>query len=116
MPREIKDIGQFDRKITIESITGGRSASGGQVKTWTTVATPWAMVDDLNNRVDGNEKYEAGRETAIGKTKFTIRYRTGLDAKMRILYEGAYYNIRAFNELGRRQFLEIMADTRDNGD
>lgn len=111
--KEVKDIGQLDRRVSIEYYSETKNAFGEAEKAWQSIATVWAKVDYLN-KLDNQEKFEVGRETAIDKVKFTIRYRSGVDARMRILYQSVYYNIRAISEVGRRDYMELMTDGRDH--
>ena len=62
----------------------------------------------------GSESYEADRNTAKGTTVFNIRYRSGITAKMRVVYQGGWYDIFSVKAIGRKKELEIAADFKDN--
>ena len=40
---------------------------------------------------------------------FIIRYRDGINQKMRIMYNGVYYDILNKFEIGRREYLRLPA-------
>ncbi|MEN6474134.1 MAG: phage head closure protein, partial [Syntrophaceae bacterium] len=60
---------------------------------------------DLSSR----ELFQASQVYADVTTMFRIRYRAGLNTKMRIYYDGRYYNIRSIiDPSDRRRELHIM--------
>ena len=106
--------GRLDRRITLQSLTVAKGASGGMKKTWANFATGIAAA--VRN-LSGNERQasSAGGQVAEVRTEFTIRYRTGVTADMRVLYAGAVYNIRHVNDwMGKRESLVLTCDTGVN--
>jgi SPP1 family predicted phage head-tail adaptor len=102
--------GRLDRMITIESLTQTRDAEGGMVDTWTTFATSWAMIKNLS----GNERSVTphGGVAAEARTEFTIRYLSGVTAKMRVTYDGKYYNIAHVNDFEEsHRFMVLTCST-----
>ena len=101
--------GQLDRLITIEKNTTTRSASGASVDGWADhVVNEPAQV----RAVGGGERFRGAHIVAEATTSFVIRYRTGLDEKMRIQYppvDGDAYDIHRIDEIGRREGLLIQA-------
>jgi len=81
----------LDRVISIQIYTDSKDASGAPVSTWSNYKTVFAnVVFD-----SGSEPEIITKETAVTKVTFTIRHRTDLDTKLRILYNSKYYNILA---------------------
>jgi SPP1 family predicted phage head-tail adaptor len=103
-------VGKLDREITLEFKTPGQSGSGEPTETWGTPATVWAAVRPLS----GREYYAAlGAQIVAEETLvFSIRHRTDVrPGTTRIQYESRTYNIRRVAEVGRRDGLDIFADT-----
>lgn len=104
-------IGQLDKKVIIERPTySADSVSSEQTKTWSTFATVWANQDSKSG-----EKFENNQEVALINTTWTIRWVSGVDETMRINDSGTYYQIKGINEIGRRVFLTLMTEKRNNG-
>lgn len=112
MPEKSPRIGQLDRRIEIQEPTEARTATGGVETTWAAVARCWAGV---SYPLTGNrEAVEGDQSVATTRVQFTIRYRDGLDKKMRILYSGEYYDLLPpFAEIGRKQYLIIPAQKQE---
>lgn len=105
--------GDLDRRITLESLSQTKDAEGGMVDSWPAVATVWAKVAHLS----GNERRATshGGQAAEARTEFTIRYRSGLNAKMRVSYSGKIYNIRHLNDFAEEhRFVVLTCDTGVN--
>lgn len=101
------NIGAMDREITIEQLAEAGDAEGGFTKDWTTFVTVWA--ERRPNR--GGER-EAGGQTMETRTAvFRCRYgdTDGVTEKMRIVDEGANWDIVRIEEAGFRQFRDITA-------
>ena len=107
-------IVETNRRISIESPSQSKDASGGNVTAWGSLTgTIWAAVKNMS----GNERRVTthGGQVSEARTEFTIRYIAGITTKMRISYSGAYYNIthvNNFNEANR--WLVITCDTGVN--
>lgn len=98
-------IGHLDRRIRIETPTSSRGNSGQEVLTWSNFAECWASIETPNTKSD--EGVIADQEVSTTFTVFLIRYRDGLTQKMRIVYNGKYYDIQNIMEQGRREFLRL---------
>lgn len=105
-----EQIGKLDRRITIQSKTNAADEYNQPVPTWTTFANPWAKIEDKS----GGESFPANQLTAYRSTVFTIRYISGLDETMRILYKNQYYNIRLIKKPDRDRFLELTGELLDD--
>ena len=100
----------MDRRITfqeeVQTINPNFNVKGPV--TWQNVATVYARV----NVRSGKETYDADQLTAVQMVSMFIRYRTGLNERMRVLYEGRYYKIQAIVEpVGfRKKLLEVKTE------
>lgn len=100
----IIDPGQLDRRITIQTYgTPTLNAFGEESVGWTTLATVWANL----RWIGGGEKEEADQEIATTDIVATIRRRSDIDEKMRVVYDSLTYDIIHINEMGRRRFQQL---------
>ncbi len=103
------NIGSLDRRIEIQEPTESRTDTGSVDTAWTAVARCYAKVA---YPLTGNkEAVEGDQPVATTRVQFSIRYRDGLNEKMRILYSSDYYNIiPPIAEIGRKDYLVITAE------
>lgn len=103
-------IGKLDQRVTFQSYTETDDGAGGKLKAWanlSSVPTVWAHVKPGG----GFERFEEDRQTAMAMTTFTIRNRTDVDERSRIVWNGENYNIRQIKRAsGREQYLAIVAE------
>ena len=107
--------GKLNRRIALQTPQVVKGASGGATKAWADVAS---NIPAAVRHSSGNER----RATSVGggqlaevRTEFTIRWRPGVTASMRVVYDGAPYNIRHVNDfMARREFLILTCDTGVN--
>jgi SPP1 family predicted phage head-tail adaptor len=105
----ILQIGKLDRRITIQQLTKGVGEDYGEpTETWSDWVTVWANVYSGA----GREFEQARQVNAEIDTQFQIRWRPGILATMRILYDGRYYDIQRIQEVGRRDRLNIWTKAR----
>lgn len=100
----------LDRRITIQSAATAPDASGEPIKTWSDFAAD-EPAEYLP--VSGREQLEAQQQLATAVARFRIRYREDLTRAMRLVFEGATWNIRHLEEdrrFDRRQYLLITAE------
>lgn len=102
------EAGKLDRTITIERPFVTLDGFGGQVTTWSPIATAWAAVMPVS---DG-ERWRAGEVAAHITHRFQVRWGLGVEVTDRIVYEGRTYEIAAVKEIGRREGQEITASAR----
>jgi SPP1 family predicted phage head-tail adaptor len=100
----------LDKRITIQSLTTTRSATGAEVPVWADWRTVWAAVE--YPKTGSDEATLTDQEQAIRRAKFTIRYTGTVLEKWRIVYEGDTYDITAINPIGRRDFETLWAEVR----
>ena len=112
-------IGYMDRRIIVQQPTDSRDDFGGITTTWGTYVSRWANI--FYSKKAG-ENYDAARKTSMYNVLFTLRADAGtrgVNTKMRILYEGIIYDIRAISERAdefRRMYLTIEAEQKGPDD
>lgn len=84
-------IGSLDRRIELQTYTATRAATGEEILTWSCVAHVWASKIYPNTKSD--EGIEGDQLVSTTRVQYTIRHRCGIEPKMRISDNGAYYNI-----------------------
>lgn len=83
------DAGKLRHRITIQKLEKTRSPSGQMVGDWVDVCTVWAQAKCTASKAvtdDGVIQHE-------GLYKFFIRYRPGITAEMRVLWEGRTFEL-----------------------
>jgi SPP1 family predicted phage head-tail adaptor len=90
-------LGNFDRYIVIESYTEAADSYGEKVQTWTTYHSTFANM----NTTGGTEQISADELTGKLNVDWTIRYKSGINEKMRVNYGSNYYQITAVLLEGR---------------
>jgi SPP1 family predicted phage head-tail adaptor len=108
MPKRKLNIGDLNRRIEIQEETATRGTSGQEILTWAQLACVWALVD--YPATGSGESIEGNQVVVSTRVDFVIRYRDGLDEKMRIVYRGSNYGIININEHEtRNEFLRLKA-------
>lgn len=97
--------GRLPHRITIQRLTETPDSLGALVKSWVAVATVWGSSDILSAR----EFFAASAVNAEQTVKFLIRYRTGIDSGMRVLFAGKTYDIQGVLPDERRTEITLMA-------
>lgn len=100
------NIGNMDRRITIEREAEVVSPSGDVRKVWATVATVWAEVLQQS----ANEFFTGYGEAETGSVIFRVRYRPGITTADRVTYDGVAYGLKEIKEIGRRDALELRGE------
>lgn len=85
------DAGTLNRKISIQRPSTTVDAIGQPVQGWTEVASVWA---DIRHQT-GMEATKADAPVSTVRASVRIRYRTGLDAGMRVVHGDTVYSIKA---------------------
>lgn len=85
------EAGRLRHRVTIQQPPGPTNvdSKGQPLDTWTDVTTVWAAIEPLQ----GNEYFAAGRDNAEVKTRIRIRYRTGIDRTMRVVYKNTTFEV-----------------------
>lgn len=106
----IKQAGQLDRRITIQSFTTTTDDFGEVIQSFTTLADVWAKVEEKN----GSEGEEGNQLMATKRVEFFIRYRSDINEQMRIVYNGLTYKIETIlNADARKAFQKIVTRWED---
>lgn len=100
-------IGHLNRRIEIQRPESSRSPSGAELLTWTCVAYVWAAVSYA--RTGSGEDVEGDQLVATNRVIFTIRERSGLNEKMRLVYRDDIFNIMIIREI-QGHYLELTAE------
>lgn len=106
-------IGKLDRRIIIQSpVYENNDHNEDQITGWENVVTVWARADQRQ----GNEVIDAERLTYYETTLFTIRHRTDLNVRMRIIFGTVPYRIFSIteHESSRNGYMVIAAEVMDN--
>lgn len=99
------DPGVLNRQITIQQYTASRDSYGGEVQAWSDVATSWAQKVHRTSR----EFFAAQKVNAETTDIFIIRFRSGIIAKMRVIFDGKTYDIIGANDPdGSRRELHLI--------
>lgn len=95
--------GEMNRRLTLLK-RSMRANQGEQVEQFDEIETVWAQLIPWTAR----DWYGADQPHNERTIIFVIRYRTDLDAKDRVRYEGHDFNLVNIAELGLRQALELI--------
>jgi SPP1 family predicted phage head-tail adaptor len=112
MLKSKEKIGRFDRRIfflnpvEVSSTSGGPKYNG--YEELDSDSNPYARWQNKT----GTEVVEGDQITHIQQAKVTVRYRTDLTLKTKIVSNGKMYAILSFAESGetRQRFLDITAE------
>lgn len=97
--------GKLTERITIQRPTGARDEwNTPRPQAWKDVASVWA---DIRHQ-SGSESIRAGVDVSIVRASIRIRWRTGIDASMRVLYQGQAFDIEAVLPGGNRQHIDLV--------
>jgi SPP1 family predicted phage head-tail adaptor len=82
--------GTLRHRVTIQQpVSAQNPTTGAETVTWQYFAQVWASVEPVSVR----EFVAAKSGQSEVMARIVIRYRSGIDATMRILFRGAVYNI-----------------------
>ena len=100
------NIGNMNRRVTIERNLEIVKASGDVAHVWTPVATIWAEVLQQTAA-----EFLAGFGAAENSTViFRLRYRPDISTSERVTLSGTVYAIKEVKELGQRDGLELCVE------
>lgn len=95
--------GTMDRIITIQRRTVEDDGYGGEIETWSNLATVFAEV----RQQGGREFLAADQIQADKRVVFYLRWLAGLTVLDRVEHEGALHNIQEVREIGRADGVEL---------
>jgi SPP1 family predicted phage head-tail adaptor len=106
------NVGRMDLQVVIETPTETNDAETNEpISSWATFATVWA--ERLRNTVS-DETFEQDQQVAKKKYKLRIRWTSGITEKMRVNIGGEYNYISGVEEWGRKSYLILTTEKRDN--
>lgn len=98
------DPGTLNRKVRIQAQTTTQDALGQPLLEWTDVATVWADIRVPN----GMQAIKADAAVSVAAVSIRIRYRTGLNAGMRVLHGTTVYQVNAvLPDVAGRVFVDL---------
>ena len=105
------NAGALDQRVTLQSRSVVTDAYGQDTITWVDIATVWAQCQALR----GREFFAAAQVQQEQSVKVRIRYRSDVDQKCRLVWNGVNHDITGVIPVGRKDFLEIlcMAGVKD---
>lgn len=110
MPATTPNIGSRDRRIAVQSVTYTANEYGEPAETWTTDFYTLARVE--YPQAGQGEGFEDAINISSTRIDFTIRWRSGITTKNRIVYNSNNYDIIAVGEIGRRNYLKLTAELK----
>lgn len=89
--------GKLRHRVTIQENNPTRDSDGAELDNWENVATVWAAVIPLS----GQEQFviDSDQLVAQATTRIEIRYRSGLNSKMRVTWGNHVYDIQTILEV-----------------
>ena len=104
--------GVLHEQVKIQSKSVTRDTDGGEIITWTDVATVWASIEPLR----GQEFLEASGLHANVDHRIRVRHMSGILPSMRVLYGDRAFNINAVIQVAeRRREIQLMCQELING-
>lgn len=98
-------------RVEIETPIETQDDYGGLGSSWESYCDVWAQREDLS----GGELFQAQQINAEVSTQFTIRYRSGIDARMRVISDDVCYGINSVQDPdGRREKLLLLCSRSVN--
>lgn len=99
--------GSLTTRLTIQAPGTAVDELGQPIPGWTDVATVWGDIRHMG----GVESIKAGAVTSAVNASIRIRWRTGLDAGMRVLVGATVYEIKAvLPDMQRREYVDLVAE------
>lgn len=106
-----EQIGRLDQRVIIQQAIIGVDASNEDKEMgWESIPSvpnPWSSVEEKG----GSENYQGDILTAVTIAVFTMRHRTDLNEKMRILYNDRIYGIKSIIFHARKGYIKVTAES-----
>ena len=97
--------GRLNRRCTLQAPGTTQDELGQPIHGWTDVATVWG---DVRLR-SGLESVKAGAVVSTVQASVRIRYRTGINAGMRVLVGAVPYEVLAVQpDVGGREYVDLV--------
>lgn len=99
--------GRLDSRVTIQAPGTTTDELGQPIPGWTDVALVWASIRHLS----GVEAIKADATVSTVKASIRIRYRTGMNAGMRVVHGLRVYNVEAvLPDVGGREYVDLVCE------
>ncbi|MBF6631811.1 MAG: phage head closure protein [Comamonas sp.] len=97
--------GSFPHRVAIQRPTGAQDSWGTpEPQGWEDVALVWSNVRFQS----GSESIRAGADVSIVRASVRIRWRTGIDAGMRVQFGGQVFDIEAVLPSVDRTYVDLV--------
>lgn len=107
MYRKRNTTSRLRHKLTLQQEVRTPDDVGGYTRTWSDVADLWAEIMPLT----GNERLLGPQLQSEVTHKILLRYRDGITAGMRLVFENRALNIRyVTNVAENNELIELLAD------
>lgn len=103
-------IGILDKQIEYLRPVTTMGALNQEIITWDVLGCAWASITFKST--GGTEINMGDQHISQQRAHFLVRWRSDLDAKYAVRYNGKIYDIQYINEVGRKEHLEIVTELR----
>ena len=101
---QIQSIAELDRRIQFQTYSASLNVYGEESLSWSELATVWAKLDWT-----GSDETEDGDQEVTGTDIVaTIRRRSDINTKQRVLYNSKYYDITGIVDVSRNRFQKVF--------
>ncbi len=105
-------IGELNQRVRVDQPVVVQDALGEEIVTWQALCSTWAAMRNVPQR----EPFVADQFVSVVSTTFTLRYRTDVTAKMRLVSRGIVYEIdSAADPDGGLRFTELVCTVLERG-
>ena len=105
--------GSLRHLVSIEEYTEATDSLGGVSLTWTEFSKAYANIAPLN----GKEKYVSAEKHATSTHQITIRYLSGVNPKMRVVYGAQVFEIVSVVNAGMRdKMMQLIVEEEADND
>lgn len=111
--------GKLNRLITIQQRGVGVDALNQPLSVWNTLAVVYANVVGSTGMANIRQSTtsEEGLTREVNAYSFRIRYRTDVNAKMRVMLEGVPYDIKQVrHDHANREWTDLVCEVGGNAD
>lgn len=99
--------GKLNQQISIQRKGGAEDALGQVIPGWETFAVVWASI----RHPSGLATIRADAQASVVKASIRIRYRTDLQAGMRVVHSAHVYTVKAVvPDLVRREHVDLVCE------
>lgn len=103
--RHYIDPGELSREIIVQTASADTVNDYGEpTSAWYNLHTLWAKIEWKG----GEEKMDSEQTTNFERVEFTIRYKGDITPKMRVSYDGDFYDIESVAQVGGRKRFELL--------